>query len=88
MYFLSGQLTACFSGWKCFIQAEDGVGLPEEILDSPNFQNYIRFYFIFNKCNLIWSLSYFALICCLYSNSTSKLDLLLFPNNFTLAIRA
>ncbi|KAG5114397.1 hypothetical protein JHK82_037666 [Glycine max] len=42
--------------------AEDGVGLPEEILDSPNFQNYIRFYFIFNKCNLIWSLSYFALI--------------------------
>ena len=62
MYFLSGQLTACFSGWKCFIQAEDGVGLPEEILDSPNFQNYIRFYFIFNKCNLIWSLSYFALI--------------------------
>ncbi|KAH1222591.1 Two pore calcium channel protein 1 [Glycine max] len=42
--------------------AEDGVGLPEEILDSPNFQNYIRFYFIFTKCNLIWSLSYFALI--------------------------
>ena len=62
MYFLSGQLTACYSCWKCFMQAEDGVGLPEEILDSPNFQNYIRFYFIFTKCNLIWSLSYFALI--------------------------
>ncbi|XP_047167841.1 two pore calcium channel protein 1-like [Vigna umbellata] len=42
--------------------AEDGVGLPEQILDSSNFQNYARFYFVFIKCNLIWSLSYFALI--------------------------
>ncbi|XP_014510519.1 two pore calcium channel protein 1 [Vigna radiata var. radiata] len=42
--------------------AEDGVGLPEQILDSSNFQNYARFYFIFIKFNLIWSLSYFALI--------------------------
>lgn len=44
------------------MQAEDGVGLPEQILDSSNFQNYARFYFIFIKFNLIWSLSYFALI--------------------------
>ncbi|KAL2331703.1 hypothetical protein Fmac_019284 [Flemingia macrophylla] len=42
--------------------AEDGVGIPEQILDSSNFQSYARFYFIFTKCNLIWSLSYFALI--------------------------
>ncbi|KAK7272377.1 hypothetical protein RJT34_28921 [Clitoria ternatea] len=42
--------------------AEDGVGIPEQILDSSSFQSYARFYFIFIKCNLIWSLSYFALI--------------------------
>ncbi|KAJ1434547.1 Voltage-dependent channel domain superfamily [Sesbania bispinosa] len=42
--------------------AEDGVGIPEQILDSSNFQSYARFYFIFTKCDLIWSLSYFALI--------------------------
>ncbi|XP_027344097.1 two pore calcium channel protein 1 isoform X2 [Abrus precatorius] len=42
--------------------AEDGVGIPEQILDSSSFQSYARFYFIFTKCNVIWSLSYFALI--------------------------
>ncbi|RDX82019.1 Two pore calcium channel protein 1, partial [Mucuna pruriens] len=42
--------------------AEDGIGLPEQILDSSNFQSYARFYFIFTKFNLIWSLSYFALV--------------------------
>ncbi|XP_061352144.1 two pore calcium channel protein 1 isoform X2 [Gastrolobium bilobum] len=42
--------------------AEDGVGLPVQILDSSSFQSYARFYFIFTKCNLIWSLGYFALI--------------------------
>lgn len=62
MDFLSGHLIACYSGWKCFMQAEDGVGLPVQILDSSNFQNYARFYFIFTKFNLIWSLGYFALI--------------------------
>jgi len=62
MNFLSGHLIAYYSCWKCFMQAEDGVGLPEQILDSSNFQNYAKFYFIFTKCNIIWSLSYFALI--------------------------
>jgi len=57
-----GSLIAYYSGWKFFMQAEDGVGLPEQILDSSNFQNYARFYFVFTKFNLIWSLSYFALI--------------------------
>ncbi|XP_004487279.1 two pore calcium channel protein 1 isoform X2 [Cicer arietinum] len=42
--------------------AEDGVGIPEQILDSSSFQSYARYYFMFTKCNLIWSLSYFALI--------------------------
>ncbi|CAL0323640.1 unnamed protein product [Lupinus luteus] len=42
--------------------AEDGVGLPEQILDSSSFQTYAKFYFIFTKFDLIWSLSYFALI--------------------------
>ncbi|OIW15533.1 hypothetical protein TanjilG_16139 [Lupinus angustifolius] len=42
--------------------AEDGVGLPEQILDSSSFQSYAKFYFIFTKFDLIWSLSYFALI--------------------------
>ncbi|KAL5082203.1 hypothetical protein RYX36_010624 [Vicia faba] len=42
--------------------AEDGVGIPEQLLDSSNFQSYSRFYFIFTKFDLIWSLSYFALI--------------------------
>ncbi|XP_057455509.1 two pore calcium channel protein 1 [Lotus japonicus] len=42
--------------------AEDGVGIPEKILDSSSFQSSARFYFKFTKCDLIWSLSYFALI--------------------------
>ncbi|RYR43366.1 hypothetical protein Ahy_A08g039791 isoform F [Arachis hypogaea] len=42
--------------------AEDGVGLPEQILDSSSFQSSSRYYFIFIKCNIMWSLAYFALI--------------------------
>ncbi|MED6154975.1 mitochondrial thiamine pyrophosphate transporter [Stylosanthes scabra] len=42
--------------------AEDGVGLPEQILDSSSFQSSSRYYFIFTKFNILWSLAYFALI--------------------------
>ncbi|MED6139115.1 mitochondrial thiamine pyrophosphate transporter [Stylosanthes scabra] len=42
--------------------AEDGVGLPEQILDSSSFQSSSRYYFIFIKFNILWSLAYFALI--------------------------
>lgn len=72
-YFLSGQLTTCHSDWKCIMQAEDGVGLPEQILDSSSFQSYAKFYFIFTKWNLIWSLSYFALIVLNFLEVSSKL---------------
>ncbi|CAA7018483.1 unnamed protein product [Microthlaspi erraticum] len=39
--------------------AEDGIGLPEQILDQSSFAKY---YFIFTRLDLIWSLNYFALI--------------------------
>ncbi|KAI4322675.1 hypothetical protein L6164_022345 [Bauhinia variegata] len=42
--------------------AEDGVGLPEQILDSSNFQSSAGLYFIFTKFDIIWSLNYFALL--------------------------
>ncbi|KAK4286162.1 hypothetical protein QN277_002757 [Acacia crassicarpa] len=42
--------------------AEDGVGIPEQVLDSSEFQSSARFYFIFIKLNLLWSLGYFALL--------------------------
>ncbi|XP_062152859.1 two pore calcium channel protein 1-like isoform X1 [Alnus glutinosa] len=42
--------------------AEDGTGLPEEILDQSNFQNAAKLYFIFIRFDFIWSLTYFALI--------------------------
>ncbi|KAI4333961.1 hypothetical protein L6164_018707 [Bauhinia variegata] len=42
--------------------AEDGVGLPEQILDLSNFQSSAGLYFIFTKFDIIWSLNYFALL--------------------------
>ncbi|XP_048327478.1 two pore calcium channel protein 1 isoform X1 [Ziziphus jujuba] len=42
--------------------AEDGIGLPEQILDQSNFQSSAKLYFIFIRFDLIWSLNYFALI--------------------------
>ncbi|KDO51564.1 hypothetical protein CISIN_1g0045482mg, partial [Citrus sinensis] len=42
--------------------AEDGIGLPEEILDRSSFESSAKFYFIFIKFDYIWSLNYFALI--------------------------
>ncbi|KAF5481288.1 hypothetical protein F2P56_001953 [Juglans regia] len=42
--------------------AEDGIGLPEQILEQSNFQNAAKFYFIFTRLDFIWCLNYFALI--------------------------
>ncbi|KAK3404714.1 two pore calcium channel protein 1 [Eucalyptus grandis] len=42
--------------------AEDGVGIPFQILDQSNFESAAKFYFFFTKFDIIWSLSYFALI--------------------------
>ncbi|GMY10100.1 two pore calcium channel protein 1A-like isoform X6 [Fagus crenata] len=42
--------------------AEDGIGLPEQILDQSNFQSAAKFYFLFTQFDIIWSLTYFALI--------------------------
>ncbi|KAE8686509.1 Two pore calcium channel protein 1 [Hibiscus syriacus] len=42
--------------------AEDGVGLPEQILDKSSFGSAAKFYFIFIKFDIIWTLNYFALL--------------------------
>ncbi|CAI9782265.1 unnamed protein product [Fraxinus pennsylvanica] len=42
--------------------AEDGVGIPEEILDESSFGSSLKSYFIFIQFDIIWSLNYFALI--------------------------
>ncbi|KAL1817507.1 hypothetical protein DCAR_0521954 [Daucus carota subsp. sativus] len=43
--------------------AEDGIGLPEEILDDEaSFAEAAKFYFVFIQFDLIWSLNYFALL--------------------------
>ncbi|XVF66835.1 hypothetical protein PTKIN_Ptkin10aG0069700 [Pterospermum kingtungense] len=63
--------------------AEDGVGLPEQILDKSNFGSAAKFYFIFIKFDFVWTLNYFALIVlnffekplwCLRSSSNSCSD--------------
>ncbi|XP_043805119.1 two pore calcium channel protein 1 isoform X2 [Manihot esculenta] len=42
--------------------AEDGVGLPEQILDQSNFESVAKYYFIYTNFDIIWTLNYFALI--------------------------
>ncbi|KAB1209932.1 Two pore calcium channel protein 1 [Morella rubra] len=42
--------------------AEDGIGLPEQILDQSNFQNAAKFYFLYIRLDFLWALNYFALI--------------------------
>ncbi|WOG98746.1 hypothetical protein DCAR_0418091 [Daucus carota subsp. sativus] len=43
--------------------AEDGMGLPEEILyDESNFADATKYYFLFIRFDLIWTLNYFALL--------------------------
>ncbi|CAN1231199.1 Two pore calcium channel protein 1 [Linum perenne] len=42
--------------------AEDGVGLPEQILDNSSFGAAAKSYFVFIKFEFIWTLNYFALV--------------------------
>lgn len=42
--------------------AEDGIGLPEELLDQPNFESSAKSYFIYTRFDFLWSLNYFGLI--------------------------
>ncbi|KAL4585328.1 hypothetical protein LXL04_009946 [Taraxacum kok-saghyz] len=42
--------------------AEDGIGLPVEILDLPNIDTAAKFYFTFTRFEIIWKLNHFALI--------------------------
>ncbi|XP_031474230.1 two pore calcium channel protein 1A [Nymphaea colorata] len=42
--------------------AEDGIGLPVEVLDEHNFDRTARLYLMINKINFLWSLNLFALI--------------------------
>ncbi|GAV70418.1 Ion_trans domain-containing protein/EF_hand_5 domain-containing protein [Cephalotus follicularis] len=42
--------------------AEDGIGIPEQILDQSSFETSAKFYFMFIKFDWFWTLIYFALI--------------------------
>lgn len=42
--------------------AEDGVGLPEEVLNDLRFERAAKFYFMYIKFDLLWSLNLFALL--------------------------
>ncbi|KAJ8749227.1 hypothetical protein K2173_018703 [Erythroxylum novogranatense] len=42
--------------------AEDGVGLPEQILDRPDFESVAKLYFVFIQFDILWTLNYFALL--------------------------
>ncbi|XP_058101037.1 two pore calcium channel protein 1B [Magnolia sinica] len=42
--------------------AEDGIGLPEQVLDESRFERASKFYFIFIRFDWLWSLNLFALI--------------------------
>ncbi|KAK1312640.1 Two pore calcium channel protein 1 [Acorus calamus] len=45
------------------MMAEDGIGLPEEVLDeSAKFDRAAMFYFFFIRWDFIWSLNIFALV--------------------------
>ena len=43
-------------------QAEDGVGLPEEILEGETFERSLRIYFMYLRFDLLWSLNLLALV--------------------------
>lgn len=43
-------------------QAEDGVGIPEEVLNDTRFERAMRFYFVYLRLDWLWSLNLFALI--------------------------
>lgn len=42
--------------------AEDGIGLPEQVLEGSRFERAAKFYFFYIKFDLLWSLNIFALL--------------------------
>ncbi|KAJ8626758.1 hypothetical protein MRB53_020065 [Persea americana] len=42
--------------------AEDGIGLPEKVLDESIFGRAAKFYFIYMRFDLLWSMNIFALL--------------------------
>ncbi|XP_021827183.1 two pore calcium channel protein 1-like isoform X2 [Prunus avium] len=42
--------------------AEDGAGLPEQILDQESFQSAAKYYFLYVRFSFLWAFLYFALI--------------------------
>ncbi|KAL7102235.1 hypothetical protein ACP275_08G106500 [Erythranthe tilingii] len=42
--------------------AEDGIGIPEEILDQSSYGSSLKSYLIFIRFDFLWTLNYFALI--------------------------
>lgn len=44
------------------MQAEDGIGLPEEILEGSSFGEAANLYFMFTRFDFLWSLNYLALV--------------------------
>ncbi|KAH6795492.1 hypothetical protein C2S51_036478 [Perilla frutescens var. frutescens] len=42
--------------------AEDGIGIPEEIFDQPSFGSSLKSYLIFIQFDIVWTLTYYALI--------------------------
>lgn len=42
--------------------AEDGVGIPEDVLNDTRFERAMRFYFVYLRLDWLWSLNLFALI--------------------------
>ncbi|KQK09180.1 two pore calcium channel protein 1 isoform X1 [Brachypodium distachyon] len=42
--------------------AEDGVGIPEDVLNDTKFERAMRFYFVYLRLDWLWSLNLFALI--------------------------
>ena len=42
--------------------AEDGVGLPEQILDLSSFHSAAKYYFLYMRFGFLWAILYFALL--------------------------
>lgn len=61
-----GMLFFCLNYVFCAIvnafQAEDGIGLPEEVLNDSSFDRAAKLYFIYIRFDWVWSLNLFALL--------------------------
>ncbi|KAL5715510.1 mitochondrial thiamine pyrophosphate transporter [Ranunculus cassubicifolius] len=42
--------------------AEDGIGLPEELLNDPRFEHSAKFYFMYIRVDFLWTINLFALV--------------------------